>query len=162
MRRTLNGLGAALAVAAWVLASVAYPALPSTIPTHFDAAGHPDRFGPKATVFIGAAIGTFVWAILCAAQRGNRFNYPFPIAPAAEARAQDLSRALLATIGALIPALMLALEGTMVGAAASHRWDPEILAVWACVALILAVVAAYLIVLWRTCSEHSFKQRRLP
>ena len=34
-----------------------YPGLPLLIPLHFDAAGIPDRFGPRVQVFITPLIG---------------------------------------------------------------------------------------------------------
>ena len=35
----------------------AWPTLPQTIPTHFDAAGNADGFGPKGTIWLFPAIG---------------------------------------------------------------------------------------------------------
>lgn len=46
-------LGAAAVILAMIAATlVAYPKLPTTVPTHWNAAGHPDDFGPKWSLFL--------------------------------------------------------------------------------------------------------------
>jgi uncharacterized membrane protein len=39
-----------------------FPALPSSIPIHFGATGQPDRFAPRASVFIIPLVGLLVLA----------------------------------------------------------------------------------------------------
>ncbi|HEY0433907.1 MAG TPA: SdpI family protein [Chitinophagaceae bacterium] len=40
----------------WLYLIILWPALPATIPVHFDLHGDPDKFGPKQDVFIGPAV----------------------------------------------------------------------------------------------------------
>jgi hypothetical protein len=53
----LLGIGIVAAVALIGLLTFRYPGLPLLIPLHFDAAGAPDRFGPRVQVFITPLIG---------------------------------------------------------------------------------------------------------
>jgi hypothetical protein len=53
----LLGAGILAAVALLGLLTFRYPGLDPSIPLHFDAAGIPDRFGPKVQVFITPVIG---------------------------------------------------------------------------------------------------------
>jgi hypothetical protein len=53
----LLGAGILAAVALLGLLTLRYPRLPLLIPLHFDAAGIPDRFGPRVQVFITPVIG---------------------------------------------------------------------------------------------------------
>jgi uncharacterized membrane protein len=153
-RRLLNGVGASLAAADWVLAIVAYPSLPATIPMHFDLGGSPDRFGPKVLFWFLPGVATLVFGLLFAVQFGDRrYNFPFRIAPAARSRAQELARLLLAQLCVLIPAMMLALENVTVGAARSQHGYPQIAAVWFCVALLIAAIVMHVMTLWRTCRD---------
>jgi hypothetical protein len=53
----LLGTGILAAVALLGLLTFRYPGLPLLIPLHFNAAGFPDRFGPRVQVFITPLIG---------------------------------------------------------------------------------------------------------
>jgi hypothetical protein len=53
----LLGGGILAAVALLGLLTFQYPGLPLLIPLHFDAAGAPDRFGPRVQIFITPLIG---------------------------------------------------------------------------------------------------------
>ena len=56
-RRVLNILGLALLLGAAVFAAVRWRAMPDQVPTHYNAAGQIDSFGPKATVFVLPVVG---------------------------------------------------------------------------------------------------------
>ena len=51
-------------VVMWVLAAWMYLHSPETIPTHFDAAGNPNDYGSRLTLFILAGIGTVLTVLL--------------------------------------------------------------------------------------------------
>lgn len=53
-----------LIVVMWVLAAWMYRHSPETIPTHFDAAGNPNDYGSRLTLFILAGIGTVLTVLL--------------------------------------------------------------------------------------------------
>lgn len=61
----------------WIITVFHYRNLPETIPTHFNAAGQADGFGPRATLFILPALGTLVFIGLTILNRfPHVFNYP--------------------------------------------------------------------------------------
>lgn len=53
-----------LLIITWILAIQAFPSLPSTIPSHFNAKGEVDGYSSKATIFLLPAVGTFTLSIL--------------------------------------------------------------------------------------------------
>ncbi len=55
-----------LVITMLVLAVIMYFHVPETIPTHFDAAGHPNNEGSRLTLLIVAGIGAFVTVLLMA------------------------------------------------------------------------------------------------
>lgn len=64
--RTGQGLvlgGLALCLALFGLLTFQFPALPDRVSLHFNAAGMPDRTGPRGQLFILPIIGLIVWAI---------------------------------------------------------------------------------------------------
>ncbi|WP_405216017.1 DUF1648 domain-containing protein [Agrococcus sp. Ld7] len=66
---------AVAAIAAWMLAQ--YPALPETVPTHFDAAGRPDGWGSKSSVLWLALVMAALTALLAWLSTKPRWaNYP--------------------------------------------------------------------------------------
>ena len=55
--RVLEAIAIGATIFGVVLVIQAWPTLPQTIPTHFDAAGNADGFGPKGTMWLFPAIG---------------------------------------------------------------------------------------------------------
>jgi uncharacterized membrane protein len=52
LRRALDVLTLIVAVATIVYTAIAIPSLPTTIATHFGAAGRPDAYGPRETLWL--------------------------------------------------------------------------------------------------------------
>ena len=75
--RLLRWLGvlAALAITVWLL--VAYPGLPATVPTHFDATGTADGWGPRSSVLVlGGIMLVLSVGIALLSARPRVLNYP--------------------------------------------------------------------------------------
>jgi len=75
--RLLAGV-TALAITVWVL--VSYTSLPQTIPTHFDASGTADGFGPRWSVLVLAGVMLLITAgLLALSTRPAMLNYPIQV-----------------------------------------------------------------------------------
>ncbi|PZX52059.1 DUF1648 domain-containing protein [Algoriphagus chordae] len=87
----LEILGWLAILAIWGLVIAKYSSLPDSIPTHFNAAGQPDSFGGKATLFVLPIMGTLTFLGLTFLNMFPEiFNYPTDIT-AANASAQYLN-----------------------------------------------------------------------
>lgn len=78
--RLLRGLGmlGALAITAWIL--VAYPGLPETIPTHFDATGTADSWGSRTSILVlGGVMLALSAGLALLSTRPGAFNYPVTV-----------------------------------------------------------------------------------
>lgn len=64
----------------WGIVTVAYGALPDTIPTHFNASGAPDAFGNKSTILGLPILGTILFTSMTLLNKyPHLFNYPVNI-----------------------------------------------------------------------------------
>lgn len=63
MPQLLIGLGAALLVGISLYLIWQFPSLPADVALHFNAAGTPDRFGPRRALFILPLILALIWLI---------------------------------------------------------------------------------------------------
>ncbi len=71
-----------LAALAWLVVPAlnAWPSLPEQIPVHFDAAGNPDSWGGRGTLWILQLIGLFTSGVLWLVARfPHLHNFPFEI-----------------------------------------------------------------------------------
>lgn len=48
----------------WLLVGSNYGSLPATVPTHFNGQGHPDGFGPKASLWFLPVLATLLYAMM--------------------------------------------------------------------------------------------------
>lgn len=111
----------------WGAALHGYFTLPAVIPTHFDGAGRPDNFGPKAMIFLLPLLGTLLYAGLTLLNRyPHTFNYPVPVTPANAARLYALGtrtvRALKASVLAIFLVIVMFTHLTASGQAAGLPW----------------------------------------
>jgi uncharacterized membrane protein len=78
--RLIEITGWVLVVVLWGLAISAYPTLPETIPTHFNATGEVDGSGPKDMIWIAPIIGSLLFISLTILNNyPHVFNYPVSI-----------------------------------------------------------------------------------
>jgi len=86
---TLSGLDIALEILAIAgliimigLIADLWPALPASVPSHFDITGQPDEWGSKNTLLIFPIAGLILYALTSLAVRFPRMiNYPVRITP---------------------------------------------------------------------------------
>jgi uncharacterized membrane protein len=55
--------GLLLCLALFGFLAFRFPVLPESVPLHFDAAGQPDRIGPRQGLFLLPLIGLLAWGI---------------------------------------------------------------------------------------------------
>jgi uncharacterized membrane protein len=97
-------VAAALGLLTTVLvASVSFPGLPPQIPTHFNLAGEPDGWGPRATIFLLPGLGVVLHVLLTfAAKIPHRCNYLWPITEQNAPRQYLLARRVMNLLKAQI------------------------------------------------------------
>lgn len=146
--RLYDALSGGILVAAWLYAAYAIPLLPARVPTHFDLAGQPNAFGSPASLWILPVLTTALFLILIAARYiPARFrNYPVKLTDANRARVYALNDEMLLIITACTMFTLLGVEwGSIDGAVRGSLGLPFYVAVFAPVALIIAIVIAYTI-----------------
>jgi uncharacterized membrane protein len=110
-----------LLLANWILAIVAYPSLPATIPSHFNARGEVDGYSSRATLFLLPAVATFsLLILLLVGPLKSKFSnlsttvYSFPLQPMTEAR-------LLKVVAFLTAILFLIIEVFLIQSAKTGK-----------------------------------------
>jgi uncharacterized membrane protein len=107
------GVLVALAITVWLL--VAYPELPATVPTHFDATGTADGWGPRSSVLVLAGVMLVLSVgIALLSARPRILNYPVIVTDHnAQAVHREGERLMVWTLLAL-QVLYLALAGAVI------------------------------------------------
>jgi uncharacterized membrane protein len=83
-----------------------FPALPETVPIHFNASGEPDGFGSKWWMFWLPSIATVLYVFLTLLQRiPHRFNYPVYVTPKNAPRQYQLVLRFVRVLKILVVAL---------------------------------------------------------
>lgn len=78
--RCLDGISLLLLIAFLGITVFYYASLPETIPTHFNAAGEPDAYGHKASLFLLVGIALLIFLLLRYFQnKPHLYNYPTTI-----------------------------------------------------------------------------------
>ncbi len=71
-----------LLIVFWLVVIQQFLVLPDIIPTHFNAAGIPDDYNSKASLFLLPVIATALYILLTLINRNpHQFNYPLKITP---------------------------------------------------------------------------------
>lgn len=95
--------------------------LPEIIPTHFDAAGHPNAYGAKASFFLLPGVLAFVLALFAVLSRFPwLYNYPVRITDENAARQYVRGRVVLAALAATLAWLFTFLQWE-IGVAATEK-----------------------------------------
>lgn len=120
--RILEGLALAGLVVLLAVPAVYYSDLPDTIPTHFNAAGEADDYGPKITIWLLPLIGLGLYVALTLINRQPQiFNYPVKITPENAGRQYQLATRLIRLLKAGITWMFVYLCWLIVNAALTAR-----------------------------------------
>ena len=129
-----------------------WSSLPATVPTRFDAAGHPNGYGSKYTLLIAPLIALAITLIfLLLARFPWAFNYPVTITPQNALRQYQRGRRLLRWVNGFLVWLFALIEWMTVqsalGDSAPTTWiTPALIGV----TLLIPIAALTLIVVWTT------------
>jgi len=78
--QVIEFIGIAFLLFMFVLPLRYYGDIPGKIPTHFNAAGTPDGFGSKATIWLLPLTGLALWLLMTIVNRfPDKFNFPVKI-----------------------------------------------------------------------------------
>jgi uncharacterized membrane protein len=99
MRKQLEAIGlAGLALMVWITGQALYgPArLPDRIPTHFDAAGNPNGWGPAFSLLFLPLVAVVIYSLISVIARFPAlFNYPVRVTEENRARLEALTIRML-------------------------------------------------------------------
>jgi hypothetical protein len=146
--RLLDALSAGMALAAWLYAAQAIPMLPGQIPIHFDLRGKADGMGPAASLWALPALTTALFLGLIAARRipPHLRSYAVKVTDANRERVYALGDEMLPALTACTMLTLLGIEwGAIDGAVRGSLGPAFFVAVFAPVALIIAIVVTYTI-----------------
>jgi uncharacterized membrane protein len=140
MRRALEAVSLvalAILLAETLRAFYGSPPLPARIPTHFNAAGNPDAWGPTPMLWLLPAIAAALYLLITwVARYPAAFNFPVRVTPFNRRRLETIALNMIAWIKAELLAFFALIQWTMIGAARSSGRSISILPM----SLLLAVV----------------------
>lgn len=140
-------LAAGAVIALLVHAASVWPALPATVPTHFDFSGAPDGWGSRASLLALPAIATVFFFVLSWLERmPHAYNYPVEITPANAPRVYALGRRLVLALKLILVGTFGAIFGSSVQVASG---EATALPRW----LLPAVVGAIVLTTGVTCLQ---------
>ena len=109
--KTLDSIGALMIAAIWFSTWYIFQNSPDSIPTHFGADGHPDKFGPKGAVWIYPVLGTFIHLLLTIIGRyPQSLNYLRPITPENAERQYRIATTLIKFMKVAILMILLIIQ----------------------------------------------------
>lgn len=110
--KTLERLGIFFLVTLWVITLYVYWKMPQTIPTHFNAAGQPDSFGNKGTLFFLPVLGSLIFAGITALNKHPHiFNYLTPITEHNAAQQYAIATRAIRFIKLVVLIIVIAIVG---------------------------------------------------
>jgi uncharacterized membrane protein len=159
MRKALEGIAlAALAVQVWITFHALYGPfrLPDRIPTHFDLAGHPDRWGPQAMLPLLPAVAVAIYLLITLVARfPSAFNYPVPVTAENRLRLQALALDMIAWLKMEIVCLFAWMQWATIQAARQpQRGFPAALMPGTLLA-VFATIAWFFAAMFRAGRPHS-------
>jgi len=125
MRRTLEI--ASLAALAFLAAETALAffgsaPLPARVPTHFNAAGNPDAWGPASMLWLLPAIAVTLYLLMTWVSRHPAaFNFPVRVTPFNRRRLEAIALGMIAWLKAELAVFFALIQWTVLRAARNPR-----------------------------------------
>jgi uncharacterized membrane protein len=161
MRRIAEILSlAALAVlfSAAALAVYGPHHLPAIIPTHFNAAGQPEGWGPSRTLLLLPAISAVLYLLMTwVARHPASFNFPVRATPRNRQRLEALALSMIAWLKAEVVCIFAWVEWSAIQAARHPEQRISPLLMPLLVALVFATVIGHVAAIFR--AAHTALQR---
>lgn len=112
----INGLSILCMLSSFIFAIVIYPALPDTIPIHFNSQGEVDGWGSKATIFLMPAIALLLFVPLYFLSKAPHvFNYPMTITEENAKRIYPVARTFMTVLNFEVVLLFTYFSLDMIG-----------------------------------------------
>lgn len=146
----LEILGLLLVATMIILPLSYYGDMPDTIPTHFNAAGEPDGFGPKSTIWWSIALGAVAFLVLAwLSRQPHRLNYPKKLTPENTPRQYLLASRMLRVMNLQIALIFFYVAYSML--ATSLNWAESLGAIFipAVLVSVFATLIVYLVLALR-------------
>jgi Protein of unknown function (DUF1648) len=157
MRKILEILGlACLGVLSWITYRALYgpTPLPDRVPTHFDAAGHPNAWGSPAGIIVLPAIAGALYLLMSVVMRfPDAFHYPVPVTALNLTRLQQVTLGMIAWLKAELACLFCVLQWIYVRSAQSGdgRMFPMILPGF--IVIIFATIGWHMVAIFRAAPD---------
>lgn len=153
MRKLLEFIAAiTLIVLGWLTWQALYGPnrLPDRIPTHFDAAGHPNGWGSPSTMLLMPAIALGVYMLLTVVARfPGGFNYPIRPTPEILPRLRSVTQDMLVLLKAELAFLFTALQWVFIRSARTGEGHLFTQVLPVVILMTLGTVAWYIFALFR-------------
>jgi uncharacterized membrane protein len=147
MRKTLEAIGFVLLA---LLAGITWNALhgpnplPQRIPTHFDAMGEPNAWGPPSTLWLLPAVAAFVFLLISVVSLfPGSFNFPVRSTPGNRPRLVALTIQMMAWVKVELVCLFLYIQWSIIQSAQQGH-----------AALSPMIVPIFLVVVFATLAGH--------
>jgi uncharacterized membrane protein len=124
--------------------------LPDKIPTHFDAAGQPDGWGPSVMLLLLPLVGIFLYLTISLVSRfPGSFSYPVRVSAQNRLRLQSIALHMVAFLKAEIVCLFALLQYYTLQAARAHRLGLPPFLMSSALVLIFATVGWHIVAMRR-------------
>lgn len=118
MRKSLEAISLiALAVLVWITWQALYGPvpLPDRVPTHFDAAGNANGWGPPSTLWLLPVVAAALYLLITIlAQFPKAFNYPVRLTDENRARLEALTLQMIAWLKVELVCLFVVLQWSII------------------------------------------------
>lgn len=125
MRKTFQAISlAAIAVLWWITWSALAGSgpLPQRIPTHFNAAGEPNAWGPPGTLWLLPVVASGLYLFISlVALFPAAFNFPVRVTPLNRPLLEAITLQMIACLKAELACLFLYIQGTILASVRSGR-----------------------------------------
>jgi hypothetical protein len=158
MRKTLELAGIlALLILVWITWSALNGdnRLPDRVPTHFDAAGNPNGWGPPSGMMLLPIIGGGLYLIMSVVTRfPDAFHYPVRTTPGNIVRLQTLTLDMIAWLKLELACLFLGLQWAYIHSARTGdgRIFPKILPV--AIVVVFGTIGWHILAIFRSADER--------
>jgi uncharacterized membrane protein len=122
LRYIARGIGSAFLASIVLLVATQWSKLPAEIPTHFNAAGDPDGYGPKSALLLMAGVASSISLFLAwIERRPSSLNYPIQITDEKRSALHQLGSDMILALNFGINTIFLYLVYAMIETAAGRR-----------------------------------------
>jgi len=159
MRKTFEAIALAAIAVLWAITWRALDGpipLPGRIPTHFNAAGEPNAWGPPGTLWLLPAVGAGLYlSISLVASFPAAFNFPVRVTPRNRPRLEALTLQMISCLKAELAGLFLTIQWMIIESARSGRSSLSPLIVPVFLVAVFANIGWHVVAIVRTSRTSS-------